>query len=325
MVDSSADSAIQAQHLLGSFSGMTYGGTLSFLRRKYTRDIAGADVVISGVPFDCATSFRPGARLGPQAIRAASVQLAELLSFPFGFDPFEYLAVADYGDCKLDFGYPQHVVEVVEAHADKILESGAKMLTFGGDHFVTYPLLKAHAKKYGPLSLIHFDAHVDTWEDDGERLDHGSMFLRAVREGIVDPTRSIQVGIRTFNDQTFGFTILSAPWVHRHGVDATINEIKRVVADNKAYLTFDIDCLDPSYAPGTGTPVAGGLSTAQALEILRSLGDLNLVAMDVMEVAPAYDHAEVTAIAAATLAYDFLCLQAAKKGAVMRSPEHEVA
>jgi agmatinase len=325
MVDSSADSAIQAQHLLGSFSGMTYGGTLSFLRRKYTRDIAGADVVISGVPFDCATSFRPGARLGPQAIRAASVQLAELLSFPFGFDPFEYLAVADYGDCKLDFGYPQHVVEVVEAHADKILESGAKMLTFGGDHFVTYPLLKAHAKKYGPLSLIHFDAHVDTWEDDGERLDHGSMFLRAVREGIVDPTRSIQVGIRTFNDQTFGFTILSAPWVHRHGVDATINEIKRVVADNKAYLTFDIDCLDPSYAPGTGTPVAGGLSTAQALEILRSLGDLNLVAMDVMEVAPAYDHAEVTAIAAATLAYDFLCLQAAKKGAVMRSPEHEGA
>ena len=159
MVDSSADSAIQARHLLGSFSGMTYGGTLSFLRRKYTRDIAGADVVISGVPFDCATSFRPGARLGPQAIRAASVQLAELLSFPFGFDPFEYLAVADYGDCKLDFGYPQHVVEVVEAHADKILESGAKMLTFGGDHFVTYPLLKAHAKKYGQLSLIHFDAH----------------------------------------------------------------------------------------------------------------------------------------------------------------------
>ena len=315
------DGAFRNHGLMGRRHEMTYGGALSFLRRKYTRDIADADVVVSGVPFDCATSFRPGARLGPQAVRAASVQLAELLAFPFGFDPFDHIAVADYGDCFIDYGFPQHVVEKVEAHADGILESGAKMLTIGGDHFVTYPLLRAHAKKYGPLSLIHFDAHVDTWADDGERLDHGSMFLRAVREGIVDPSRSVQVGIRTFNDKTYGYTILSAPWVHQNGVEATVAEIKRVVGMNRAYLTFDIDCLDPCYAPGTGTPVAGGLSSAQALEILRSLGDLDLIAMDVMEVAPAYDHAEITAIAAATLAHDFLCLMAIKKGAVPKFPE----
>ena len=314
------DGAFRSEGLLGRGREMTYGGALSFLRRKYTRDIAGADVVVSGIPFDCATTFRPGARLGPQAVRAASVQLAELPSFPFGFDPFEQLAVADYGDCFLDSGHPEQVVEKIEAHADTILASGAMMLTLGGDHFVTYPLLRAHARKHGPLSLIHFDAHVDTWEDDGERLDHGSMFLRAVREGIVDPSRSVQVGIRTFNDQTYGFTILGAPWVHEQGVDATVAEIKRVVGGHKAYLTFDIDCLDPCFAPGTGTPVAGGLSTAQALAILRALGDLNLIAMDVVEVAPAYDHAEITAIAAATLAHDFLCLMAIKKGARPRRP-----
>ncbi|WP_282605695.1 agmatinase [Pelagibius sp. Alg239-R121] len=321
MTQQLGDSAFLREDFLGRSVEMTYGGALSFLRRKYTHDIAGADVVVSGIPFDCATTFRPGARLGPQAVRAASVQLAELLSFPFGFDPFDKLAVADYGDCFLDSGYPEQIVEKVEAHADTILENGAMMLTLGGDHFVTYPLLRAHAKKHGPLSLIHFDAHVDTWDDDGERLDHGSMFLRAVREGIVDPTRSVQIGIRTFNDKTFGFTILDAPWVHQQGVEATVAEIKRVVGAHKAYLTFDIDCLDPSFAPGTGTPVAGGLSSAQALSILRSLGDLELIAMDVVEVAPAYDHAEITAIAAATLAHDFLCLMAIKKGAVPRLPE----
>jgi agmatinase len=315
------DGAFRNEGFLGRSREMTYGGALSFLRRKYTRDIAGADVVVSGVPFDSATSFRAGARQGPQAVRAASVQLAELLAFPFGFDPFDHLAVVDYGDCFLDYGYPQDVVKDVEAHADKILASGASMLTFGGDHFVTYPLLRAHARKHGPLSLIHFDAHVDTWEDDGERLDHGSMFLRAAREGIVDPARSVQVGIRTFNDRSFGYTILTAPWVHRNGVEATTAEIKRVVGAHKAYLTFDIDCLDPSFAPGTGTPVPGGLSTAQALEILRGLDDLDLVAMDLMEVAPAYDHAEVTALAAASLAHDYLCLLAIKKGAVPRLPE----
>ncbi len=315
MTTDRGDQAFLRTDLYGREHDMTYAGALSFMRRKYTRDLTGVDVAVTGIPFDCATSNRSGARLGPRAIRAASTDLASLDAFPFGFDPFDTLAVVDYGDCHLDYGYPQHVVAGVEAHADEILSAGASMLSLGGDHFVTYPLLRAHEKLHGPLSLVHFDAHSDTWEDDGERLDHGSMFLRAAREGIVEPDRSVQIGIRTHNDETHGYNILTAPWVHRQGADATIAEIKRVVGDRKAYVTFDIDCLDPAFAPGTGTPVAGGLTTAQALEILRGLGDLDLVGMDITEVAPAYDHAEVTALAAATLAHDYLCLLAAKKGA----------
>jgi agmatinase len=244
--------------------------------------------------------------------------LAELEAYPFGFDPFAYLKVADYGDCFLDYGYPQRCVELIESHADEIIKTKTMMLSMGGDHFVTYPLLKAHAKKYGPLSLIHFDAHCDTWEDDGSRLDHGSMFLRAIREEIIDPKTSVQIGIRTHNTDTYGFTVLGAPWVHREGIPAVIDIIREIVGKRKAYLTFDIDCLDPAFAPGTGTPVSGGLSTAQALEAIRSLGEFEIVGMDVVEVAPQYDVSEITAIAAATLLHDFICLQAVKAGAVLQ-------
>ena len=309
------DQAFRRRDLGGRHREMTYGGANSFLRRNYTRDIAAADIVVSGVPFDMATSNRPGARLGPRAIRAASVGLAELDAYPFGFDPFDHLAVTDYGDCYMDFGHPEQAVERIEAHAREILAHDAMMVTLGGDHFITYPLLRAHAEKFGPLSLVHFDAHCDTWPDDGDRLDHGSMFLRAAREGIVDPASSVQIGIRTHNDDTHGFTILGAPWIHREGIPATVEVVREVVGDAKAYLTFDIDCLDPAFAPGTGTPVSGGLTTAQALEAIRSLGSVDLVGMDVVEVSPPYDVAEITALAAATLAHDFICLQAAKAGA----------
>ena len=271
---------------------MVYGGALSFLRRRYSRDLDGVDVAVTGIPFDSATSNRSGARMGPRAIRAASSMVAELDAFPWGFDPFDHLEVVDYGDCQFDFGYPHHAVEVIEAHADAILATGARMLTLGGDHFVTYPVLRAHAKVHGPLSLLQFDAHSDTWEDDGERLDHGTMFLGAAREGIVDPGRFIQIGVRSVNYSTHGFTVVTAPWIHRHSPDAVVEHIARVVGDHLTYLTFDIDCLDPACAPGTGTPGPGGLSTA-----------------------PAYDHAEITALAAATPTHDFMCLPAARKGA----------
>jgi len=164
---------------------MTYGGALSFARRRYTRDLDSVDVVISGIPYDCAVTYRSGCRLGPRAIRAGSVQLAELKHFPFGFNPFDHLAVIDYGDCYLDPHHPQSVFAAVERHADQILESGAKMLSLGGDHSVSYPLLKAHAKKYGPVALVQFDAHCDTWPDDGTRLDHGTMFARAATEALL--------------------------------------------------------------------------------------------------------------------------------------------
>jgi len=303
------DQAFRADSLLGRQPEMTYGGALSFLRRRYTREVAAADVVVSGIPFDAATTNRPGARFGPAAIRAASTQLAELEAFPWGFDPFDHLAVADYGDCFLDPGHPESAAGRIEAHARGILAQGPGMLSFGGDHFITYPLLKAHAEIHGPLALIQFDAHPDTWADDGRRIDHGTMFRRAVDEGVIDPEHSVQIGIRT-HAPGVGITVLDAPWVHAQGVQATLDRIHATVGDHTAYLTFDIDCLDPAHAPGTGTPVPGGLTSAQALAIMRELGDLDLVGMDVVEVAPAYDPAGITALAAATLAHDYLCLRA---------------
>ncbi len=309
------DAAFMRKSKFGSSFDLTYAGALSFLRRKYSRDLEGVDVAVSGIPFDNAVTNRSGARLGPRAVRAASTQLAELGAFPFGFDPFDTLAVVDAGDCMLDPHRPETIVESIENHVSEHLKAGVSTLCIGGDHFVTYPILRAYAQHHGPVALLHFDAHSDTWEDDGTRFDHGSMFLRAKNEGLIDVEHSIQVGLRTYNDDDHGFKILSSPWVHREGIASTIEQIKQRVGDKKVYLTFDIDCLDPAFAPGTGTPVCGGLSSAQALEILRNLGSLNFVGMDIVEVAPAYDVSEITAIAAATIAYDYLCLLAIKKGA----------
>ncbi len=309
------DQAFRATGNLGREHEMTYGGALSFLRRRYSRDPAGADVVVSGIPFDNAVTYRPGCRLGPRAIRAASVQLAELKAFPFGFDPFDHLAVIDWGDLHLDPHHPQSVLPAIEAHAARILESGARMLTFGGDHSISYPLLRAHAAAHGPVALVQFDAHCDTWEDDGVTMDHGTMFARAAAEGIVDVARSVQLGLRTFNESDHGFEILTAPWIHREGIAAALDVIRERVGDAPLYLSFDVDGLDPAFAPGTGTPVAGGLASWQALELVRGLAGMKLIGMDVVEVSPPYDHAEITAIAAATVAHDWLCLLAEEKGA----------
>ncbi len=313
------DQAFRKSDVLGRWDEVTYAGALSFLRRKFSRDLDGIDVAVSGVPYDCAVTYRPGCRFGPRAIREASVQLAELDAFPFGFDPFERLKVVDWGDAEIDPHHPETVPDDIEAHADNIIKNGTKMLTFGGDHFVAYPLIKAHAKKYGPISLIQFDAHCDTWEDDGVKMDHGCMFARAVAEGVIDVTKSTQIGLRTYNDSDHGFEILTAPWVHRNGMDAALDIIKKRAGDSPVYISFDIDGLDPAFAPGTGTPVAGGLASWQALEFIRGLGSLNLIGMDVVEVSPPYDHAEITALAAATVAHDWLCLLAEKKG-VKRKP-----
>ena len=203
---------------------------------------------------------------------------------------------------------------MIEAYATRLLASGARMLTMGGDHFITYPLLKAHHAKYGALSLVHFDAHSDTWRDDGPRVDHGTMFFHAAREGLVEPSRSVQIGLRTGNKECHGFNILNADWVHEHGPEAVIERVREVVGDRHAYLTFDIDCLDPCYAPGTGTPVCGGLSSWQARRIVRGLHPIDFVGMDLVEVAPAYDVGEITALAGATLMLDFICLVAARRG-----------
>jgi agmatinase len=303
------DGAIRRSSLYGSSIENTYAGVLSFMRRKYTRELDGVDVVVSGVPLDLATTFRSGARLGPAAVRAASVQLSELHPYPWGFNPFDDLAVTDYGDCWFDAHNPLTIKESIVEHARTILRSDAKMLTLGGDHYITYPLLIAHAEKYGkPLSLIHFDAHCDTWADDSpDSLNHGSMFYKAVKDGLIDPKTSVQVGIRTWNDDFMGINILDAAWVHEHGARAAVERITSIVGERPAYLTFDIDCLDPAFAPGTGTPEPGGLATTQVMTLLEELYDLNWVGMDLCEVSPPYDHAELTSNAAATLIWTYLC------------------
>jgi agmatinase len=308
------DHAITRDSLYGTTAEPTYGGVTSFMRRKYTRDLDGVDVAVMGVPFDTATTNRPGARLGPRAIRNASTIMAWEKPYGMAFDPFDKLAVADIGDCLFDHGKPESVPDAIEQYAGKILEQGPALLTLGGDHFVSYPLLKAHAKKHGaPLSLLHFDAHSDTWADQNDRIDHGTMFYWAARNGIVDPARSMQVGLRTENPDTMGFKIIDAPRVHEIGVGAVIAAIRETVGDRPVYLTFDIDCLDPSYAPGTGTPVCGGLTSYQALSILRGLDGINVVGMDVVEVAPAYDVGEITALAAAHIAMEMLYLFACRQ------------
>jgi agmatinase len=306
------DNAFTAGDAYGTVKGSpSYAGALSFMRRKYSQDLTGVDVAVAGIPLDTATTNRPGARFGPRAIRAATPGISWERPWPWDFDPFDRLAVVDYGDCEFDYGQPETIVPCIGKYIGKILEAGAASLVLGGDHFVTYPVLKAYANHHGPLSLVHFDAHSDTWGEKQQRLDHGTMFYHAVREGLVRDSRSVQIGLRTTNDEPMGFNILDSRWVHANGPEAVAAEVRRIVGDNKVYLTFDIDCLDPSYAPGTGTPVCGGLSTHQALEIVRGIAGINLVGMDVVEVAPAYDVGEITALAGASLAAEFLCLYAA--------------
>ena len=312
------DIAFRASGNRETASDFAYAGALSFLRRRYSRDLDGVDIAITGIPYDGATSYRPGCRLGPRAIRAASVQLAELDSFPHGFDPLSALSIIDYGDCHVDPHQPATVTETIAQHAASIIDSGAKLLSLGGDHFVAYPLLKAHAQSHGPLALVQFDAHCDTWHDDGSSLDHGTMFSRAIADGLIDPAKSTQVGLRTYNDTDAGLELVTAPWIHRNGMEATMQIVHERAGNAPVYLSFDIDGLDPSCAPGTGTPVIGGLASWQALEFMRGLEGLNLVGMDIVEVSPPYDHAEITAIAAATIAYEWICLQAIAAGATKK-------
>lgn len=309
------DHAITADSLTSTETEPTYSGVHSFLRRKYSKDLDGVDVAVVGIPLDLATSNRPGARFGPAAVRQASAIMAWERPYGWDFDPRKVLSVVDYGDLHFDFGRPGEIPHEIERQVRTILESNAAVLSLGGDHYVTYPVLKAIEAMHGPVSLIHFDAHSDSWEDeDGRLFSHGTMFWHAARERIVVPEQSVQVGIRTHNVESSGFNIFDASWVHRHGVERLCGEIRRIVGRNKAYLTFDVDCLDPAFAPGTGTPVCGGLTSEQALAALRGLRGVDFVGGDVVEVAPVYDVGQITALAAAHIAYEFLALYASRPG-----------
>ena len=288
-----------------------YAGALSFMRRRYTRDLINTDVAVMGIPYDLAASGRSGTRFGPRAVRAASSHISWSKPWPWEADPFEALRIVDYGDCEFDYGYPHKVPDQIAQGARDVLATDTALLCIGGDHFVTYPLLKAHVEKHGPLSLIQFDAHSDTWADEEDRIDHGTMLWHAIREGLVVPSRSVQIGIRTHNPDPMGMHIIDAIDVHKTGPEAVAAKIRSIVGDHKTYVTVDIDALDPSAAPGTGTPVIGGLSTYQIQEIIRGLTGIHAVGMDVVEVSPPYDISEITAIAGATIANDLLCLYAA--------------
>jgi agmatinase len=217
--------------------------------------------------------------------------------------------ICDYGDLAFDYANIPAFPAALKAHISEILAKGPGILTLGGDHYITFPILRAYAEKFGPMALIQFDAHSDTWpDDDPARVDHGTMFYKAVKEGIVDVKRSVQVGIRTQNDYDAGVKVIDAPRVHDQGWAATAAQIKEIVGDHPAYLTFDIDCLDPAFAPGTGTPVWGGLSSAQAAAILRGSRGINMKGGDVVEVSPPFDTTGATAIAGAHVGMELMCL-----------------
>ncbi|MCE0504584.1 agmatinase [Roseivivax sp. GX 12232] len=287
-----------------------FAGATSFLRRRYTKDLAGVDLAVTGMPFDQAVTNRPGCRFGPRAIREAST--LQPYDPPYGwdgFDPLSEFAIADYGDMAFDYAKTAEVPAMAEAHIGAILDQGAAALTLGGDHFLTLPILRAHVARHGPLALVQFDAHSDSWvDDDPERIDHGTFVYKAVKEGLIKPENSVAVGIRTTNPDTLGVEVLDARFVHEEGPAVTARRIREIVGETPAYLTFDIDCLDPAFAPGTGTPVWGGLSSGQAAICLRDLAGLPLVGGDVVEISPPYDTTGATAVAGAHVAMEIICL-----------------
>ncbi|MGI1943689.1 agmatinase [Shewanella glacialipiscicola] len=278
-----------------------------------------ANVVVIGLPFDMATTGRSGGRMGPDAIRRASVNLAwEDTRWPWDFSLSKSINIVDAGDLVFNCGDAEDFTQRLEAFATQVLDAGKTLLSFGGDHFVTLPLLRAHYKKYGKMALLHFDAHTDTYSQ-GSKYDHGTMFYHAPREGLIDPAHSVQVGIRTeYNRETHGYQVIDAATVNDITADDIVSQIRARVGDMPLYVTFDIDCLDPAFAPGTGTPVCGGLTSDKAMKIIRGLRGMNIVGMDVVEVAPAYDSADITALAGATLGLEMLHVWAVGKGLVKK-------
>lgn len=303
------DQAFTREDLKGLSYENAFGGALSFLRRRYTKDLTNADIAVTGVPFDQAVTNRTGARLGPRAIREASALQPFDPPYGWGYDPLSELAIADYGDLAFDYADVPAFPDALRDHIRGILATDTASVTLGGDHYISFPILKAYAEKYGPISLLQFDAHTDTWPDDDlTRVDHGTMFYKAVKAGIVDPATSVQVGIRTTVEDTLGVNIIDAPTVHDIGPVETARRIKAILGDRPTYLSFDIDGLDPAYAPGTGTPVWGGLTSAQAARILREIAGINIKGGDVVEVSPPFDTTGATAIAGAHVAMEIICL-----------------
>lgn len=289
----------------------TFATPASFL--GLARTDRGAALCIAGIPLDVGTTNRAGARFGPHAVRHASRMLVDGDHPIHRIDPAR-LPIADIGDFEIAMGDLVGSIERIEAQAVGLRHLAA----IGGEHTVTLPLLRALAERTGPLGLVHFDAHVDTWPDSfGQKNGHGSVFFHAMNEGLIEPRRTVQIGIRSpvandVLDWTLakGVTIVPPVQAHEEGVASVVAKIEEIVGSGPAYLTFDVDALDPAFAPGTGTPEIGGLTSWQAQAILRRLGGIAFAGMDVVEVAPAYDISEITSLAAATILWEYLCLVA---------------
>jgi len=295
-----------------------FAGPATFARLPRADEVEKTDIAVVGIPFDSGVSYRPGARFGPAAIREASRLLRP---YHPGLDvsPFAEVQVADGGDIAVNPFAIGDAIETVDESVSRLLSAGTRVVTLGGDHTIALPLLRAVHRVHGPVALLHFDAHLDTWDTYfGEPYTHGTPFRRAVEEGILDTEALSHVGIRgplygkkdLEDDRRFGFGILTSADVMRRGVDEVVDLLRQRIGDRPLYVSVDIDVLDPAHAPGTGTPEAGGLTSRELLEILRGLATCNLVGADVVEVAPAYDHAQITATAAAHVAYDLVSVLA---------------
>src|SRR5262245_17518745 len=293
----------------------------TFMRLPHQTDLAGVDVAILGVPFDSGTSYRSGARMGPREIRAQS-SLIRLYSYFLKVSPFETLTVVDAGDVDAPPVGIEPAYAAIEAGVRRIVDAGATPLVVGGDHSISLPCLRAAAAAHGPLALVQFDAHIDTWGDYfGGKYFHGSPFRRAIEERLIDPARYVQVGIRgpMYGEQEdfafqreLGVTTIDIGMVKRD-VDGTIARVREIVGARPLYVTFDIDSVDPAYAPGTGTPEVGGLTSYEAQELVRGLAGSNIIGCDIVEVAPVFDGpGQITSLLAANIMFELLCVRALK-------------
>jgi agmatinase len=293
-----------------------YAGPSTFARIPELRDVDSCDVAIIGVPFDAGTSYRPGARFGPQAVRQASRQLRTNYHPNYDVEPFKVQQVADAGDITCNPFNIDEAIKQIEDGATDLLNKVGSIVTIGGDHTIALPLLRAVNKKCGqPVALVHFDAHLDTWDTYfGAPYTHGTPFRRAREEGLFLDDASMHVGIRgplysrddLKEDADLGFKIIHCDDFQTQSIDQIVKRIRDRVGDNPLYLSIDIDVLDPAHAPGTGTPEIAGMTSREMLNVLRGLSGMNLVSADVVEVAPAYDHAELTSTAAATIVYELI-------------------
>ena len=295
-----------------------YGGPSTFARLPRLDEVGRADVAIVGVPFDSGVSYRPGARFGPAHVRASS-KLLRTYNPVQDVEPFAVQQVVDAGDIACNPFDIQDAIKQVDEGVREVLDVSGKLVTIGGDHTIALPLLRVMHEIHGPIAVVHFDAHLDTWDTYfGAPLTHGTPFRRASEEGLIDTTASMHVGIRgplysrtdLTDDQVLGFQVIGAHDMDDMGWRGAVDRIRARVGDRPTYVSLDIDVLDPAYAPGTGTPEAGGLTSRELLNILRAFSAFNLVGADIVEVAPAYDHAEITGVAAAHAAYELVSAMA---------------